>query len=31
MMTFSENGRNIFQANLDSLFDGKFRGLWTKE
>ena len=25
------NGRELFQANLDSLFYGKFRGLWTKE
>ena len=27
----SENGRDLFQANLDSLLYGKFRGLWTKE
>ena len=30
-MTFSENGPDLFQANLDSLFYGKFRGLWTRE
>ena len=27
--TFSENGRDLFQTNLDSVFIGKFRGLWT--
>ena len=30
-MTCSENGRDLFQANLDSLLYGKLRGLWTKE
>ena len=25
------NGRDLFQANLDSLFYGKFRGLCTQE
>ena len=30
-MTFLENGRDLFQANLDSLFYDKFHGLWTKE
>ena len=30
-MTCLENGRDLFQANLDSLFYGKFGGLWTKE
>ena len=29
--TCSENGRCLFQANSDSQFYGKFRGLWTKE
>ena len=31
VMTCSENGRDLFQANLNSLLFGKFRGLWTKE
>ena len=31
VMTYSENGRDLFQANVDSLFYGKFCGLWTKE
>ena len=30
-MSCSDNGRDLFQANLDSLLVGKFRGLWTKE
>ena len=31
VMTCSENGRDLFQANLNSPLFGKFRGLWTKE
>ena len=31
VMPCSENGRELFQANLNSLLFGKFRGLWTKE
>ena len=31
VMTCSENGRDLFQANLNLLLFGKFRGLWTKE
>ena len=31
VMTLSENGRDLFQANFDSLLYDKFRGLWTKE
>ena len=31
VMTCSENGRDLFQANLDSLFNTKFLGLSTKE
>ena len=31
VMTCLENGRDLFQANVDSLFYGKFCGLWTKE
>ena len=31
VITCSENGRNLFKANLNSLLFGKFRGLWTKE
>ena len=30
-MTCSENDRDLFQANLNSLLFDKFRGLWTKE
>ena len=30
-MTCSENGRDLFQANLDPLFYDNFRGLRTKE
>ena len=30
-MTISENGHDLFQANLNSLLFGKFRGLLTKE
>ena len=30
-MTCPENGRDLFQANLDSPFYSKFGGLWTKE
>ena len=31
VITCSENGRDLFQANLNSLFYGKFRSLGTKE
>ena len=31
VMTCSENGRDLFQANLNSLLFDKFRGLWTRE
>ena len=31
VMTCSENGPDLFQANLNSLLFGKYRGLWTKE
>ena len=30
-MDDTENGRDLFQANLNSLLYGKFCGLWTKE
>ena len=26
-----KNGRDLFQANLNPMFDGQFRGLWSKE
>ena len=31
VMTCSENGRDLFQANLNSLSFCKFRGLWSNE